>query len=179
MAYHRLLVRQDGASICLGWQRGNAAPRFAPTVAFEHPFDAEALKELRWYLEDYLTFPYGLEPERARRLEGRLQGWGQQLFELVFSGSKKVREFWQKATRARLDQCELSVVSDDAAVLNLPWEFLYAPDYQFLAPLLAGMYRSRSNQPVRAPLDGLPQVRFWPKLGRSPFCAASSKILGN
>jgi tetratricopeptide (TPR) repeat protein len=160
MAHHRLLVSHDGASICLGWQRGDGAPRFAPTVVFEHPFDAKALAELRWYLEEYLTFPYGLEPERAARLEGQLQGWGQQLFELVFRGSEKAREFWQEATRAGLDQCELGIVSDDAAVLNLPWELLYAPDYQFLAPLLAGMYRSRSNQPVRAPLEGLPQDRL-------------------
>ncbi len=160
MVLHRLSISHDGASIRLGWQRENSAPRFATETTFEHPFDVKALAELRWYLEEYLTFPYGLEPERARRLEGQLQGWGQQLFELVFRGSEKAREFWQEATRAGLDQCELSIVSDDAAVLNLPWELLYAPDYQFLAPLLAGMYRSRSNQPVRAPLDGLPQDRL-------------------
>jgi tetratricopeptide (TPR) repeat protein len=160
MALHRLLISHDGASIRLGWQRENSAPRFATETTFEHPFDVKALAELRWYLEEYLTSPYGLEPERAQRLEGQLQGWGQQLFELAFRGSEKAREFWQEATRARLDQCELSIVSDDAAVLNLPWELLYAPDYQFLAPLLAGMYRSRSNQPVRAPLEGLPQDRL-------------------
>ena len=41
-------------------------------------------------------------------------------------------------------------------MLNLPWELLYSPDYQFLAPSLAGMYRSLSSQGVKAPLPAMP-----------------------
>lgn len=157
MARNWLRVSHADGSIQLSWQRGQSAPRSAPAVAFEHPFDQQALALLRWYLEEYLRFPYGLEPEKAKRVEQQFQVWGQQLFELVFRGSEKAREFFQEATREGLDQCELEIASDNPAVLNLPWELLYSPDYQFLAPLLAGMCRSLSSQAVRAEMGQLPQ----------------------
>ncbi|XZN91080.1 MAG: tetratricopeptide repeat protein [Microcoleus sp.] len=88
----------------------------------------------------------------AKKIELKLQAWGQQLYDLVFRSSEKARDFFQEATRAGLDKCEISIVSDNPAVLNLPWELLFTPDYQFLAPLLAGMYRSLSEYAVRAEL---------------------------
>jgi len=150
MAENSLRINHDADSIQLFWQRGHSAPRFAPPVTFEHPFDSKVLDNLRWYLEEYLRFPYGLEPENAKKIEQQLQAWGQQLFDLVFRSSEKAREFFQEATRTGLDKCEISIVSDNPAVLNLPWELLFTPDYQFLAPLLAGMYRSLSEYAVRA-----------------------------
>lgn len=150
MAENSLRINHDADSIRLSWQRGNSMPRSADPVTFEHPFDSKVLADLRWYLEEYLRFPYGLEPENAKKIEQQLQAWGQQLFDLVFRSSEKAREFFQEATRAGLDKCEISIVSDNPAVLNLPWELLFTPDYQFLAPLLAGMYRSLSEYAVRA-----------------------------
>ena len=152
MAQNSLRINHDADSIQLFWQRGNSIPRSAPAVTFEHPFDSKVLADLRWYLEEYLRFPYGLEPENAKKIEQKLQAWGQQLFDLVFRSNDKAREFFQEATRAGLDKCEISIISDNPAVLNLPWELLFAPDYQFLAPLLAGMYRSLSEYAVRAEL---------------------------
>ena len=152
MAENSLRINHIDDSIQLFWQRGYSAPRFAPPATFEHPFDSKTLADLRWYLEEYLRFPYGLEPENAKKIEQKLQAWGQQLFDLVFRSSEKAREFFQEATRAGLDKCEISIVSDNPAVLNLPWELLFSPDYQFLAPLLAGMYRSLSEYAVRAEL---------------------------
>ncbi len=152
MAENSLRINHDADSIQLSWQRGNSMPRSAPPVTFEHPFDSKTLADLRWYLEEYLRFPYGLEPENAKKIELKLQAWGQQLFDLVFRSSEKAREFFQEATRAGLDKCEISIVSDNPAVLNLPWELLFSPDYQFLAPLLAGMYRSLSEYAVGAEL---------------------------
>lgn len=150
MAENSLRINHVDDSIQLFWQRGNSMARSAPTVTFKHPFDSKVLADLRWYLEEYLRFPYGLEPENAKKIEQQLQAWGQQLFDLVFRRSDKAREFFQEATRAGLDKCEISIVSDNPAVLNLPWELLFTPDYQFLAPLLAGMYRSLSEYAVRA-----------------------------
>jgi len=152
MAENYLRINHEGDSIQLSWQRGRAASRNAPPVTFAHPFDSKVLDDLRWYLEEYLRFPYGLQPENAKKVEQQLQAWGQQLFDLVFRSSDKAREFFQEATRDGLDRCEISIVADNPAVLNLPWELLFSPDYQFLAPLLAGMYRSLSNSPVRAEL---------------------------
>jgi len=54
MVKHRLQVSHDQDSIQLFWQRCQTMPRSAPPIQFSHPFDATALAELRWYLEDYL-----------------------------------------------------------------------------------------------------------------------------
>ncbi|MEH2250063.1 CHAT domain-containing protein, partial [Nostoc sp.] len=156
MATNWLRITHHDETIQLFWQRGYENPRLAPEVPFQQPFDEENAAELRWYLEDYLKFPYGIFPDNATKIEQKLQQWGQHLFELVFRSTDKGREFFQEATRDGLDKCELGIISDNANVLNLPWELLYSPDYQFLAPSLAGMYRSLSSQGVKAPLPPMP-----------------------
>ncbi|MGB3515826.1 MAG: tetratricopeptide repeat protein [Elainellaceae cyanobacterium] len=160
MAKNRLIINHFEGSIQLTWLRGQAAPRSAPQVLLEHPFNEKVIAELRWYLEEYLRFPYGLEPEKAKKTEQKFQDWGQQLFELVFPRTTKAWDFFQEATREGLDQCELSISSDDPAILNLPWELLYNSDYQFLAPSLSGMYRSLNEYAVRAEMPNLPQDKL-------------------
>jgi tetratricopeptide (TPR) repeat protein len=156
MVQNRLRITHQDDKIQLSWQRGYESLRLAPEVPFQQPFDEDNAADLRWYLEDYLQFPYGIFPDNAVKIEQKLQQWGQQLFELVFRTTEKGREFFQEATREGLDNCELGIISDNANVLNLPWELLYSPDYQFLAPSLAGMYRSLSSQGVKAPLPPMP-----------------------
>ena len=51
MARNCLRINHEGDSIQLFWQRGQSAPRPAPSVTFTHPFDEQALADLRWYLE--------------------------------------------------------------------------------------------------------------------------------
>ncbi|NES20420.1 MAG: CHAT domain-containing protein, partial [Symploca sp. SIO3E6] len=156
-----LRINHEGDEIQLSWQRGQNNPRSAPPVVFTHPFNQQALVDLRWYLEDYLDFPYGLEPEKANKIEDKFQQWGEELFELVFRSSEKAREFFQAATYAGLDKCQLVITSDSPEVLNLPWELLYSPsDRQFLAPSLAGMSRSLSDYAVRAEMGELPQDKL-------------------
>ena len=156
-----LRINHEGDSIQLSWQRGQANPRPAPSVTFTHPFDEQALADLRWYLEEYLRFPYGIFPDNAAKIEQKFQDWGEQLFELVFRSSEKAREFFQAATYEGLHQCELVITSDSPEVLNLPWELLYSQsDRQFLAPSLAGMSRSLSEYAVRAEMSDLPQDKL-------------------
>ncbi|MBD1808994.1 tetratricopeptide repeat protein [Microcoleus sp. FACHB-SPT15] len=161
MARNCLRINHEGDSIQLSWQRGQSNPRPAPSVTFTHPFDEQALADLRWYLEEYLRFPYGLAPDNAAKVEQKFQDWGEQLFELVFRSSEQARQFFQAATYEGLNQCELVITSDSPEVLNLPWELLYSPsDRQFLAPSLAGMSRSLSDYTVRAEMGDLPQDKL-------------------
>ena len=169
MARNCLRINHEGDSIQLSWQRGQSNPRPAPAVAFEHPFknqpdkkpEEQPLAQLRWYLEEYLRFPYGIYPDKAAEIEQKFQDWGEQLFDLVFRSSEKAREFFQAATYEGLNQCELVITSDSPQVLNLPWELLYSPsDRQFLAPSLAGMSRSLSDYAVRAEMGDLPQDKL-------------------
>ncbi len=161
MAKNCLRITHQGENIQLSWQRGQAAPRFADAVKLEHPFNKQALTDLRWYLEEYLRFPYGIFPDEAAKIEQKLQTWGEELFNLVFRSSEKAREFFQAATYDGLHNCELAIASDDFAILNLPWELLYSPgDRQFLAPSLAGMSRSLSDYAIRGEIPTLPQDKL-------------------
>jgi hypothetical protein len=161
MARNCLRINHEGDSIQLSWQRGQSNPRPAPSVTFTHPFDEQALTDLRWYLEEYLRFPYGIYPDNAAKIEQKFQDWGEQLFELVFRSSEQARQFFQAATYEGLNQCELVITSDSPEVLNLPWELLYSPsDRQFLAPSLAGMSRSLSEYALRAEMGDLPQDKL-------------------
>jgi hypothetical protein len=161
MARNCLRINHEGDSIQLSWQRGHSNPRPAPSVTFTHPFDEQAFTNLRWYLEEYLRFPYGLAPDNAAKIEQKFQDWGEQLFELIFRSSEQARQFFQAATYEGLNQCELVITSDSPEVLNLPWELLYSPsDRQFLAPSLAGMSRSLSDYAVRAEMGDLPQDKL-------------------
>ncbi len=161
MAKNCLRITHQGENIQLSWQRGQAAPRLADAVTFEHPFNKKALTDLRWYLEEYLRFPYGIFPDEAAKIEQKLQAWGEELFKLVFRSSEKAREFFQAATYDGLHNCELAIASDDFAILNLPWELLFSPnDRQFLAPSLAGMSRSLSDYAIRGEIPTLPQDKL-------------------
>jgi tetratricopeptide (TPR) repeat protein len=160
MAQNWLRITHQDDKIQLSWQQGLFAPRSAPPVNFEHPFDEETLTDLRWYLEKFLPFPYGIFPDKAKKIEQKLQEWGQRLFELVFPRSTKAWDFFCEATREGLDKCEINISSDDPTVLNLPWELLHSSDYQFLAPSLAGMYRSLNGHAVRSPMGQLPQDKL-------------------
>ncbi len=109
MAKNCLRITHQGENIQLSWQRGQAAPRLADAVKLEHPFNKQALTDLRWYLEEYLRFPYGIFPDNAAKIEQKLQTWGEDLFELVFRSSEKAREFFQAATYDGLHNCELAI----------------------------------------------------------------------
>jgi CHAT domain len=111
-------------------------------------------------LEDYLSFPYGLEPEKAKKIEGQMQAWGQALFTVVFDTDAKSRQFFRAAVAAGLDNCNLSIVCDEPSILNLPWELLYTADEGYLAPSLGGMYRSLSGQGVKDEWPELPGDRL-------------------
>ena len=39
------------------------------------PLDADALDDLRWYLEDYLRVPFGVYGDRGPQVAGLLTGW--------------------------------------------------------------------------------------------------------
>lgn len=39
------------------------------------PLDAEALEDLRWYLEDYLPAPFGMWENRGPAVRAKLTGW--------------------------------------------------------------------------------------------------------
>jgi tetratricopeptide (TPR) repeat protein len=125
------------------------APGDAP-VELAIPLDAEALEDLRWYLEDYLIAPFGVYSDRGDQIAGRLSDWGTALFDAVF-GTGPGRDVYT-TLRARTATTELIVRSPLPAVLGLPWELLRDPARPTpLALDLAGMSRSLPGEGLPAP----------------------------
>ena len=114
--------------IQVAWHCGNQLPRhYSAPVPFKDPLSAADRKELRWYLEEYLDFPYGAERNRAEKVEARMDEWGESLYAQVFASGdveNNPHPFYHEAVREGLEQCELCIASEKPEFLNIPWELL-------------------------------------------------------
>lgn len=88
---------------------------------FEWPLEVAALRDLRWYLEDYLRAPLGVWQERGPAIQARLPEWGGKIFDAVFA-SDVARNACQLA---REHGHELVLQSSEPKLLGLPWELIW------------------------------------------------------
>ena len=65
----------DGQAEVWSWPDGGL-PELVSRAPLAWPLDAEALEDLRWYLEDYLLAPFGVWEDRGPAVQGKLAGWG-------------------------------------------------------------------------------------------------------
>jgi len=118
------------------------------------PLDADALEELRWYLEDYLRAPFGVYEDRGPGVAARLASWGQAVFGAVF-GPGPVRDAYQRM-RARPAGVQLVFRSGSARWLGLPWELMRDPARELPLALdagVAGIDRSLPTAELGAAFD--------------------------
>ncbi|MBU7029708.1 MAG: tetratricopeptide repeat protein [Theionarchaea archaeon] len=144
----------ENGKIQVSWQ--GADTRKCPPIPFSDPLTVEDQEELRWYLEDYLMFPYGAERDHARTVEEKMEKWGESLFSQVFPHCDFYPDpqlLYHEAVREGLDNCELCITSDKTDFLDIPWELLRdpTPGRGYLAPLLGGLYRKRESHKIVAP----------------------------
>ena len=111
--------RADGQAKVLSWPDGGI-PEEMSQAPLAWPFDADALEDLRWYLEDYLQAPYGVWEERGPGVREKLAGWGNLVFGSIFRDGP-ARDAYQ---RARDRGLEVVFRSAEPALLGLPWELM-------------------------------------------------------
>jgi len=87
------------------------------------PMDERALADLRWYLEDYLDYPYGPFRDRGLRIEAMLDKWGEALFQAIFS-TAEARVLYDRLVESDDPERFLTIMSPDPRVLRLPWELM-------------------------------------------------------
>ncbi len=119
----RLLVdlAGDGQAGVLAWPEGGPRePELVSRAPLAWPLDAEALEDLRWYLEDYLRAPFGVWEDHGPAVQAKLAGWGDLVFGSVF-GSGPARDAYQQARDKGL---EVVFRSAEPGLLGLPWELM-------------------------------------------------------
>jgi CHAT domain-containing protein len=133
----RLLVDldADGRMSVSTWWAGEAPVRVGAPVEVVWPLGADDLAELRWYLEDYLSAPFGVYEGRGARVAERLPDWGQAMFTALFgAGPGRDAYLALRARAAAPGRAEIVLRSAAPAWLGLPWELLRDP--RLAAPLV-------------------------------------------
>jgi hypothetical protein len=97
----RLIVHEDHGSVRAKLQReGVVVPGLGHAEPFEPPLRSKELEELRYYLEDYLTAPFGVDEERGARAKRTLPTWGTRLFESLSLDVVARRDEYERAIEA-------------------------------------------------------------------------------
>ena len=89
-------------------------------------------RELRWYLERFLEYPFPPNTDRADRAMSVLEAWGTHAFKALFQGGM-ARDWYHDAVREGEEHLQLRIVANEPAVLAWPWEALHDPDRGYLA----------------------------------------------
>ncbi|NOR68169.1 MAG: CHAT domain-containing protein [Methylomarinum sp.] len=129
---------------------------------FQAPFRKKDLEDLRWYIEVYAA-QYTGEPddEEAKRIEVKLITLGEALFQEVFS-TNSVKDLFYKFQQQQSDKL-LTIHTNEAEILALPWELLCEPQNIFLSqqqpPVSIRRYCVKSHSPSFS-LQAKPKLRL-------------------
>lgn len=88
--------------------------------SFRSPLDDVALADLRWYLEEYVQWPFGPWRDRAHAIEARLEQHGRALFAAIFDAREPAR-IYQRFLDAPAATRTLTLISTTPHVLRLCW----------------------------------------------------------
>ncbi|MBL9008739.1 MAG: tetratricopeptide repeat protein [Myxococcales bacterium] len=120
-----------------------AAKVESPRYRVQAPLGPIEADDLRWYLEEYYRWPFGLFRERARTIEAKLPAWGNELYQMALGGKAPgpALSAWQHAAERGVRRFSVHVDQDlpegasaderrmtreaAAAWLTLPWELLH------------------------------------------------------
>jgi tetratricopeptide (TPR) repeat protein len=119
----RLVIRrQDAQHVNASWiVSGQESQPFPLNL----PLSTDNLKDVRWYLEDYMNFTGHGDRLKARQIETKMQEWGRQLFNALFADRDGIALSLDLMAAVRNGQRGLLTLgTDDAEVLAQPWELL-------------------------------------------------------
>jgi len=123
---------------------------------FTNPVTDKDRSDIRWYVETYgaqsLADPDDAE---ARRIQARLSAIGKALFNAVFADHRAAERLFNRFQDADGEHRVLTIDTQNAAILSLPWELLHDPTGVYL-------FREKPHISVRRRISGATG-------GRSPF----------
>jgi tetratricopeptide (TPR) repeat protein len=109
------------------------------------------MRELRWYLEQFLDYPFHPETDHAEHVLDALRAWGTQAFNALFDH----RDVGNWLSGSAI----LQVRADDAHILSWPWEALYDPQAGAYLAHQRRLERRLNRLPDPQPPADLPNER--------------------
>jgi hypothetical protein len=96
------------------------------TIAHVGPLlPPEEEESIRWYLEEYRTFPFEPAFTIAKNTAKRLKSLGEQLFDQMFNATDEARNLWS-LVEEQLETTRIEIAADPAR-FAVPWEILWNP----------------------------------------------------
>ncbi len=130
---------------------------------FANPVTEQDRLDIRWYVETYGAVSLAVpDDQEARRIRARLPEIGKALFHAVFD-NRAAQRLFNRFQDADDRQRVLTINSQDASILALPWELLHDPSGTFL-------FREKPHISVRRRISGATG-------GRQPFRVESKDRL--
>lgn len=121
--------------------------------------DSDLMQEMRWYLEEFLEYPFSPNAERSQHILNALTSWGTQALAGISSSGESGRAFMEKV-RQGWNNFLLTIESDDPQILQWPWEALAESQNTWLGVVCRIARRlSRVPEPIPIPED-LPRDRI-------------------
>jgi len=105
---------------------GEGLPPQTAFTRFEFELGAQEQEDLRWYLEDYLQYPFDPAPAIAARVEKRMTGIGTELFKALFHSSDAARDLWAELCKY-LNDTRVEIVTGLREAASIPWELVCDP----------------------------------------------------
>jgi tetratricopeptide (TPR) repeat protein len=129
-------------------------------VAIPSPYEAEVegrpnshlMRELRWYLECFLDYPFHPETVHADHVLAALKAWGAQAFNALFN--RRDAGEWLAGSSI------LQIRSDDPHILSWPWEALFDSQAGSYLAHQRRIERRLNNLPDPQSVAGLPSDRI-------------------
>jgi tetratricopeptide (TPR) repeat protein len=109
------------------------------------------MRELRWYLEQFLDYPFHPETDHADHVLEALRAWGTQAFNALFD--RRDAGDWLGHSQI------LQVRADDPHILSWPWEALYDPQAGAYLAHQRRLERRLNQLPDPQPAADLPNER--------------------
>ncbi|NQS97895.1 MAG: tetratricopeptide repeat protein [candidate division Zixibacteria bacterium] len=139
MPHNILIIRHIPDSEAAKFQVEGPGGKAAKPVELQQPFgfpvkgrpESGLMRELQWYLEEFLSYPYPPNTDRAENIIDAIKEWGRQSFNAVFD-DVNARRMFDRATENGHEHLHLQIRSDDSRILAWPWEALRDPEAEFL-----------------------------------------------
>ncbi|MEW5922910.1 MAG: tetratricopeptide repeat protein [Candidatus Zixiibacteriota bacterium] len=117
---------------------------------FEFEISPHDLEDIRWYLEEFLQFPYDPAPLRAKRIEKCMEEIGKELFKYVFKSSDDAFKIWNKISNDLIDTC-IEIVTEVEDAVAIPWELIRDPEDNSPLALHTKAFVRASFQAIKEP----------------------------